>query len=144
MELNNKGDYPFIQPLCRGLCGASCLRFGHGTDASLNFFRPDAQGSKHLDTEGLVTPLVQTLQLTRYENDSGGSGVHIAESCRPPWISRFASRTHLPRIESRAQGLLLVRKEGQLSVQGAKAAEWFPVRSFRAVRDAFRCSNQSR
>ena len=70
MELNNKGDYPFIQPLPRGLCLASRLRFGHSTDASLNFFRPDAQGSKHLDPEGLVAPLIQTLQPTRYENDS--------------------------------------------------------------------------
>jgi hypothetical protein len=141
LELKNKGDYPFIQLLCRGLCGASRLRFGHSTDASLNFFRPDAQGSKHLDTEGLVTPLVQTLQLTRYENDSGGSGVHIAERRRPrPWIGRFASRTHLHRIESRVQGLLLVRKEGQLSVQHAKAAEWFPARGFRAAR----YSDQSR
>jgi hypothetical protein len=42
------------------------LRFRHSTDASLNFFRPNAQGSKHLDPEELVALLVQTLQLTRY------------------------------------------------------------------------------
>jgi hypothetical protein len=78
LELNNKGDYPFIEPLCRGLCGASRLRFSHSTDAPLNFLRSDAQSFKHLDPEGLVAPLVQTLQLTRYENDSGGCGVHIA------------------------------------------------------------------
>jgi len=83
LELNNKGDYPFIQPLCRELCGASRLRFGHGTDAPLNFLRSDAQSSKHLDPEGLVAALVQTLQPTRYENDSSGCGVHIAESPRP-------------------------------------------------------------
>jgi hypothetical protein len=70
LELNNKGDYPFIQSLPRGLCGTSRLRFGHSTDAPLNFFRPDAQGSKHPDPEGLVVPLIQTLQPTRYENDS--------------------------------------------------------------------------
>jgi hypothetical protein len=83
LELNNKGDYPFIQPLCRGLCGASRLRFGHGTDAPLNFLRSDAQSSKHLDPEGLVAALVQTLEPTRYENDSSGCGVHIAGSRRP-------------------------------------------------------------
>jgi hypothetical protein len=77
--LNNKGDHPFIQPLCRGLCGASRLRFGHSTNASLNFFRPGAQGSKHLDPEGLVAPLVQTLQLARYDNDYGGRGVHVGK-----------------------------------------------------------------
>jgi hypothetical protein len=66
LELNNKGDDPFIEPLCRGLCGTSRLRFRHSTDASLNFFRPNAQGSKHLDPEELVALLVQTLQLTRY------------------------------------------------------------------------------
>jgi hypothetical protein len=83
LELNNKGDYPFIQPLCRGLCLASRLRFGHSTDAPLNFFRPDAQSSEHLDPEGLVAPLVQTLEPTRYENDSGGCGVHIVGRRRP-------------------------------------------------------------
>jgi hypothetical protein len=83
LELNNKGDYSFIQPLCRGLSGASRLRFSHSTDAPLNFLRSDAQSSKHLDPEGLVVPLVQTLQPTRYENNSSGRGVHIAESRRP-------------------------------------------------------------
>jgi hypothetical protein len=83
LELNNKGDYPFIQPLCRGLCGASRLRFGHSTDAPLNFLRSDAQSSKHFDPEGPVLPLVQTLQITRYENDSSGRGVHIAGRRRP-------------------------------------------------------------
>jgi hypothetical protein len=47
-------------------------------------------------------------------------------------------------MESRVQSLLLLRKDGQLSVQQAKAAEWFPVRGFWAVRDALRCSDQSR
>jgi hypothetical protein len=145
LELNNKGDYPFIQPLCRGLCLASRLRFGHSTDAPLNFFRPDAQSSEHLDPEGLVAPLVQTLEPTRYENDSGGCGVHIAgKRCPTPGIGRFAWRTHLHRIESRVQSLLLVREQSQLSVQHAKAVEWFLVRGFRAVRDALRCSDQSR
>jgi hypothetical protein len=83
LELNNQGDYAFIQPLCRGLCGASRFRFGHSTDAPLNFLRSDAQSSKHFDPEGLVAPLVQTLQPTRYENDSSGRGVHIAGRRRP-------------------------------------------------------------
>jgi hypothetical protein len=83
LELNNKGDYPFIQPLFRGLSGALRLRFGHGIDAPLNVLRSEAQSSKHFDPEGLVAPLVQTLQPTRQENDSSGCGVHIAGRCRP-------------------------------------------------------------
>lgn len=72
LELNNEGDYPFIQPHCRGLCGASRLRFNHSIDAPLNFLRSDAQSSKHLDAEGLVAPLVQTFQPTHYEDNSSG------------------------------------------------------------------------
>ena len=41
------------------------LDLGHRTDAPLNFLRSDAQSSKRLDPEGLVAPLVQTLQPTR-------------------------------------------------------------------------------
>jgi hypothetical protein len=83
LELNNKGDYSFIQPLCRGLSGASRMRFSHSTDVPLNFLRSDAQSSKHLDPKGLVVPLVQTLQLTRDDNNSSGCGAHIPESRRP-------------------------------------------------------------
>jgi hypothetical protein len=83
LELNNKGDYPLIQSLCRGLCRASRLRFGHSADAPLNFFRSHAQSSEHLNPEELVALLVQTLQPTRYENDSSGRRVHIAGSSRP-------------------------------------------------------------
>jgi hypothetical protein len=76
------------------------LRFGHDTDSSLNFFRPDAQRSEHPDPEGLVAPLIQTLEPTRYENNSGGCGVHIAGKRRPtPRIDRFTSRTNLHRIQ---------------------------------------------
>jgi len=82
LELNNKGDYPFIQFLCRGLCCASRLRFGHSADAPLNFLRSQAQSSEHLNPKGLVAPLVQTLQPTRYENNSSGRGVDIVGSRR--------------------------------------------------------------
>jgi hypothetical protein len=93
LELNNKGDYPFIQPLCRGLCSASRLRFGHSTDPPLNFLSPDAQSSKRLDPEGLVAPLVQTLQLTRYENDSGaGLNAAFKASCSCARRVSLASR----------------------------------------------------
>jgi hypothetical protein len=59
------------------------LRFSHSINAPLNFLRLDAHNSKHLDSEGLVAPLVQTLESTRYENDSSGYGVHMAGSRRP-------------------------------------------------------------
>jgi hypothetical protein len=59
------------------------LRFSHSIDCPLNFLCFDAHNSKHFDPEGLVAPLVQTLQPTRYANDSSGCGVHIAGSRRP-------------------------------------------------------------
>src|SRR5580704_14975494 len=36
LELNNKGDYPFIQSLPRGLSGASRLRFGESAGKRLD------------------------------------------------------------------------------------------------------------
>jgi hypothetical protein len=59
------------------------LRFSHSIDAPLNFLRFDAHDPKHFDSEGLVAPLVQTLQPTRYQSDGRGCGVHIAGSRRP-------------------------------------------------------------
>jgi hypothetical protein len=144
LELNHQRDDLFIQLLCRGLCGALRLRFGHATDATLDYLRSDAQSPKHLDPEGPVPASVQMLEANRYENDSSGGGVHIASSRPTSGIGRSASRASLRWIESRVQSFVLLRKEGQLSVQYEKAAEWFLVRGFRAVRDAFLCRDQSR
>jgi hypothetical protein len=58
------------------------LRFGHSPDAPLNFLRSQAQSSEHFNPKGLVAPLVQTLQPTRYENNSSGRGVDIVGSRR--------------------------------------------------------------
>jgi hypothetical protein len=113
LELNNKGHYPFIQPLCGEVYGASCLRISHSIDAAVNFLRSDAQNSKHLDPEGLVAPLVQPLQPARYALDCSGSGVHTSGG-RP--TRTYASRSRLRGIESRLQTVLLIRKEGQLSI----------------------------
>jgi hypothetical protein len=83
LELNNKGHYPFIQPLCSEVQRASRLRFSHSIDAPLNFLRFEAHNSKHLDPEALMAPFVQMLQTARYTLDSSGCEVHISGSRRP-------------------------------------------------------------
>jgi hypothetical protein len=83
LELDNQGNDPLIQSLCRGLGGTSGLRSGHDTDAPLNFLRSEVESPKHSDPERLLAFLVQALQPTRYENDLSGCGFHLAGSRHP-------------------------------------------------------------
>ena len=98
LELNNKGDYPFIQSLRCGLCLASRLRFGHSTDASLNFFRPDVQRSKHPDPEGLVGAFDTNAPAHPLRERFGGCGVHIAQWSRCLRSQRSRIEAALPAV----------------------------------------------
>jgi hypothetical protein len=83
LELNDKGNYPFIQPLCSEVQRASCLRSSHSIYAPLNFLRFDAHNSKHFYSEALVAPLVQTFQPAGDTLDSSGCEVHACEGLHP-------------------------------------------------------------
>jgi hypothetical protein len=82
LELNNKGYYPFIQPLCSEVQRTARLRLSHSIDAPLNFLCFDAHNSEHMNPEVLVAPFVQTLQLARYALDFSGREVHTSGSLR--------------------------------------------------------------